>query len=594
MAESCPINTFPKAWDTEIAKAAAIVFAVCFALFSISLPRGPVFGDGLEFVATAAVRGVPHPTGYPLFIEALSPFASSYTNAAMVCSFFAACAAACWTLLCGRLLRRTLDVLPSPLPLQCIIGLGLAGGLSSALWGQATLVEVYGLNALLMLGALAILCSKSESALCWRQLSVAGLLLSLGIANHLSILAVFPLFGFRLLESFRKQHLGFRSLPFPLLAVSLPAVILYGLLMLRAAQSPAINWGNAESLDGLMWLLTGGDYKSSQFLQERPGTPFTMGTWIPHAISILINCVVQYGGQLFGFHPVAGRVSVGLFGLMGFFQIGLVVWGLKVLWTQNRFQFVGLLLGIAFLLFLLLTYRIPDISDYFLSLYVIMGAPLLIGLNELIKLIIKNFEYHLPEKRIRLVVLIALLAVVSFMANSKVGMRQNHQTARLVLERMTLALPENALLITHGDYDIYGMWYAQHVQGKKSEVLVVGANFMRQPWYGAMLPAEGTDPHGRYVKAKPGHFSQFTADDQYAMIRNQIIIPNASRVPIFTTDTDPLMLQYLSQEFRLTVVETLLSQEEYDVFLEQGVIATAIPTQLYRIEPLAGNAPPQP
>ncbi len=575
--------------DPIALKSAAIVFVVSLAVYIMSLPSGPLFGDGLEFVAAAAVGGVPHPTGYPLITELLGPFSGSYWQAAFACSVFAALGAACWAILVVKLLQPTVMFLKPNQQLVFLTLFGLLAPFSAGLWSAATLVEVYGLNALLMLAALLILARNPEGSLCWRQLSVTAVLISLGLANHLSIIMLIPLFGLRFLESLRLKHTSIKTVALPIVCFVLPVVILYSLLMMRASASPAINWGNAEDLQGLQWLIRGGDYKQTQFLMATPGVPFTVATYLPYAGSIGLLLLSQFGGQLLGVSSSTPLLLSIIFAILGAAQLLLVIVGFQQLLKRSSVVFWGLLIGIVVLLFVLFTYNIPDISDYFLALYCLFTVPLLLGCNLLLSMVIAKFEYTIPEKQPRLVWFAGLLVAVAFLSNSAVGMRQNSQTATPVISRISEALQPNALLITHGDYDTYSFWFHQLVENKRSDVLVVAANFMRNDWYQTMLPLEGQDPHGRYVAVQPASFATLTEKDQLAMIRHEIILPHLGQVPLYTTDCDPLMVHLLSQEFRLVPAAQLIDEEEYLNYARQGTLAQAIPTVIYKIEPLATN-----
>ena len=59
--------------------------------------------------------------------------------------------------------------------------------------------------------------------------------------------------------------------------------------------------------------------------------------------------------------------------------------------------------------------------------------------------------------------------------------------AATVLPMEKEIMPEGSVLVTGGDWDIYSAWYKQLARRERTDVLVVGANFMHQPWYPAFF-----------------------------------------------------------------------------------------------------------
>jgi hypothetical protein len=292
-------NSVPNTNESLI-KEAGIVMTVVALVYFFSVPRQPLFGDGLEFLCAAAVGGIPHPTGYPLFMLLLGPFSGSYFSGSLLCAFFGVIAAGCASIIIGRLLTPSLELFPQTLRSVIRISLGLAVGLSHSLWTASTVIEVYALNTAIMSAALVILISKPESILCWRQLTVVGSLISLGLGNHLMCLSVVPLFGMRLVESFNSKHTSITTLPIILIGTTIPVLALYSTLPLRAALMPPINWGNPTDIDGIIWHLRGGDYAAHAFLSSSPGTEFTFDTYLGFFGERLLDLTTALGSQLVG------------------------------------------------------------------------------------------------------------------------------------------------------------------------------------------------------------------------------------------------------------------------------------------------------
>ena len=59
-------------------------------VYLATMPRGLVWGDGIELVSVASTLGIAHPTGYPLFtllgyVFSNIPFGTAYWRVALFC-----------------------------------------------------------------------------------------------------------------------------------------------------------------------------------------------------------------------------------------------------------------------------------------------------------------------------------------------------------------------------------------------------------------------------------------------------------------------------------------------------------------------------
>ncbi len=121
-----------------------------FAVYVQTLAPTVDTGDGPELATAVLTLGVPHPTGYPLYmlIGQLWTRALPLGDPAWRLNLLSAlCAALAVALLAGSTARLTRSALAG----------WLAGGLlafSPLLWSQATVVEVYALHLVLVVGTL--------------------------------------------------------------------------------------------------------------------------------------------------------------------------------------------------------------------------------------------------------------------------------------------------------------------------------------------------------------------------------------------------------------------------------------------------------
>ncbi|MCB2156984.1 DUF2723 domain-containing protein [bacterium] len=567
-----PGQATPRLWVSP-----TIVGLASFALYAFTAARDPQFGDGLELLAAAAVGGIPHPTGYPLLELLLAPLAhgdGAYFRGALLCALFAAITAAMITALAGRLIR---DFGGDEKSRWIAPACGAIAAASASLWSSATIIEVYSLNAVFLTALLLVLAPNPNEPLCPRRLALAGLLQGLALTNHLSSLCMAPLLAWRILQAIQRRHR-------PAMSIVLPAVggviglLVYLYVPLRAASHPPINWGNPQNWSGFRWLVGGGDYRDVWFLSARQGVRFTAGQYIAFAGGRALEVIATFGSQLLGgigdyrlttlmissprASASAGMVlRAALAILIGgglWFVAGL---GAASMARRSRALTIALCGPLFLQLIFIFTYNIPDIADYYLGLLIALVPYLAVGAFVSMRWIGRRFRYEEdPGLYRRLHIFAALLVLIAVLSNWRVADHSGDDLAARWIDRLIEAVPENAVLITHGDADIYGAWYAKYVLGERPDLFVAGANFLRNEWYASMLPKN--DPLGRQAIVEPGEFKQFRLEDQVALVARGLIEPNLGKAPIVTTDADPLVIQGLAEKYRVRTIAVLISEEE--------------------------------
>ena len=113
---------------------------------------------------------------------------------------------------------------------------------------------------------------------------------------------------------------------------------------------------------------------------------------------------------------------------------------------------------------------------------------------------------------ISLLVLVAPALMVS--QNWNDHDRSHHTAARDYAHNFLESLDENAILFTYGDNDTYPLWYAQEVEGIRTDVRVVNLSLIAVDWYIDLL---------RYrMNESPVIDLQLTADQTRGRLRNQV------------------------------------------------------------------------
>src|SRR5262245_44411058 len=120
------------------------LFAGLLALYVVTLCPTVGVGDSGELTTAAATLGIPHPTGYPLYILAghLFLFLVPVGEVAWRMNLFSAVAAAGTAPVFFLWLRKWGQPVPAAL------SAALAFCLTLSFWGEANIARVYSLNAL--------------------------------------------------------------------------------------------------------------------------------------------------------------------------------------------------------------------------------------------------------------------------------------------------------------------------------------------------------------------------------------------------------------------------------------------------------------
>jgi hypothetical protein len=238
-----------------------MVLVSAFVVYFLTLCPTVWVGDSGELIAAAWTQGIPHPTGYPLWLLLVKAFATLVPigSVSWRMNLFSALCAAVAAELLARALRR--------LGASRIAAFG--GGMTLALlgpiWGEATIARTYPLAALVSAALLDLLARWIERPRD-RTLVLHQLVLGVGLANHPMVVAHLPaLFAVMLgrpssarapelpparrTPRFRAAFLQAGRIAVLLLAL-LPGLSIYLCLPRRAAADPPIEYHPVAEVDG--------------------------------------------------------------------------------------------------------------------------------------------------------------------------------------------------------------------------------------------------------------------------------------------------------------------------------------------------------
>jgi tetratricopeptide (TPR) repeat protein len=252
--------------------AALGVVAGVFVLYAAGACPTIYVGDSGDLVTAVHVLGIPHPSGYPLYVllghlwEMLIPLGSI----AWRMSLFSAAAAAATCGVVFALGRRAgLDAVAA-----LFAALLLAA--SPSFWGEATVQRVYTLDALFV--AVATACA-------WRwyrrrdrvSLAASFFVCGLGATNHtfMAVYAVALALAMCVADAGAFAR-GF-MLVVPAFAIGL---VPYLYLPLRARAAPVLNWGNPQTPSAFLDVVLRREFWDRAWLESAHDLPPVLGDYL--------------------------------------------------------------------------------------------------------------------------------------------------------------------------------------------------------------------------------------------------------------------------------------------------------------------------
>ena len=464
----------------EALVAAGLVGAVAFVTYALTVEPGVPTGDSGDLISSAYVLGVPHPPGYPLYmllgyLAMLLPGGSPALQMNLLSGFFDAVAVSLVFLVVYRLVtvgpygERIAARRWGPFVAGASAALLLA--FSTLFWAYSVVAEVFALNnlfaALLFLVGLEWCRRPDRVRLLWLWMFVFGL----ALCDQQTIALLLPGFVVLLWKGLRTSAGRGRRLSLRELGVALAAfaagLLPFLYLPLAALGSPAINWGNPDSLGRFAAVVERRDYGSfSLVLGSKRG-------------SIVENLELIFGDLTHGF------VYVG---------VVLAVAGLCWAWRNHRAE--GLALLIAFLaagpVFMMATNTAyPDelAKGIIARFYILPSIPFAIvaGLGAW-WLLERAQGVRLPALRPRLVALSAgavLLAapVASAVAHYSTDDESGNYVAQAYGEDLLAPLAPDSVLLMRGDQNETSIAYVQNVLHYRTDVIALDTELLKLPSY---------------------------------------------------------------------------------------------------------------
>ncbi len=434
-------------FSTHECAAAVLVFLLALLLF-VPMLAGDITGeDGPEFVTAAAVLGIPHPPGYPLYCmigHAFTrlPLGTLPWRVSLMSAVFAAGAAALVSLLAARLFQNSVTAPAAALVMAT----------KPEFARQAVVPEVYSMNAFFVALALLLLfmwrTSRRDRTLAW-----FAVVFGLGMTVHNTFALLAPLFAAFVICVDRRAPGGdaARLLPAPrrwavyaglslLSAAVFWAVCLY--LPLRSAANPPLDWGNPE----------------------------TLANWWRHLRREQFDFMVTQYPRGFGRLWEQAKVMAGLYMEQRFLFLDLA--GLMLMLFAGRKKDALFLAACAFAVVAgFVLWQNFELTRDWINVMKVFPIPAYM----ISSLFMAAFLAFLWKKNYQLLcfLLIFMPGFIGgvFGAPLENASKTGYPWARRYAMEILDTLPENAVYVSDSDHGSFSLLYLQAVEGKRPDVI---------------------------------------------------------------------------------------------------------------------------
>lgn len=434
---------------------AVILFVLALAVYGVTLAPTITWshdgGDGGDLITAVHTLGLAHPPGYPTYILmgrlfSLLPWEDTAYKLNLMSAVFSALTITLFYLIAVELSPSSAPRL-AVLIIPVVAALGLA--FSPVFWSQALITEVYGLNAFFVAVVLWLLVR-------WRRSHTPALLILLGfiyglsLGNHLTMTLLIPPIALLLWRE--RHHLRLALLGAVVLSL-LVGLSIYLYLPLRAAQNPPLNWGNPQTLQQFLWVVSASLYRHFVFALPWDQVPTRLSAWA----TLLIK---QFGWW-------------GLFlGLTG-------AWHLR--YRDRSFSYLSWLAFILYTAYAI-GYNTTDSYVYLIPTFMFFALWLGGGLSVVLSYLADVW----PKTGAAVWVgcgLALAMPVLSLGTNFATTNLSQDRTAHDFGREIMAALPAEAIALTNSDQHTFTLWYFQYVVTGRMDLVIVDEALLPHRWY---------------------------------------------------------------------------------------------------------------
>jgi tetratricopeptide (TPR) repeat protein len=232
-----------------------------FVVYALGACRTIYVGDSGELVTAVYTLGIPHPSGYPLYVllgklwTLLVPIGSIAFRMSL---FSAAVGAAAVAVVHGTLRRLGVNV-------WAAVTAALLVAFGPSFWGEANVQRVYALNALFVALATAVVFDWHRTR-DDRRLVLAALVCGLGATNH-TVMGIFAAAAgvFAVITDWTVLRRG-RTIGAAAGAFA-AGLLVYLYLPVRSRFDPPLDWSNPETPSALLRVVTRRDFWERRWME---------------------------------------------------------------------------------------------------------------------------------------------------------------------------------------------------------------------------------------------------------------------------------------------------------------------------------------
>lgn len=407
-----------------------------------------VFGtDSGDFLTASLAKGVPHPSGYPLYtllgilFQSLPIVATPAWKMGLVSAIISSLSVVVVYLIAKILTKSRYISLASSLTLAFLY----------PFWLYAEVVEVFSLHYffILLLSYIAIRFYKTKEK---RNLYYLAFFLGVSLTNNLAIILLFPAILILIFISYPKVLLDYKLLlkSFLFLVLGLTP---YVYIPIAASYDPVVNWGKVVNLENFLDLILRKQYGWGKF---NPGN--SLNHYILYWRTF-INPIIPILSLLGGFYLIKKRqYGLFLFLLLSFLALGPLYFKYTVREFVSSIGKFGSL------------ERFYIQSIVSAMLFVPAG---LLAFQELIQKLLKNKVLRKFTRTI-FVVTIFTIPLASFITNfENTNLSHNFIGDNLGYDILN-TLPENSILLSQDDHNVFNALYIQLAYDIRPDIYIPG------------------------------------------------------------------------------------------------------------------------
>lgn len=405
---------------------------------------GVGFWDTGEFQTVAAVLGIAHPTGYPLYtllgkLFTVWPWGSMAYRVSLMSALSAALAVGGLVLLLGRLRVN----------LWLALSAALGFAFSVNVWGTANRADPHTLHAAIVAGLWLLAWRWGESGdrrFLWGLALGAGL----GLGNHMLMVMELPALGLYALLSRPRDFVRPQALGLSLLFGTL-GLCVYAYIPLRAMMEPPLSYAHPTTWERFKYLVLAEQFQGG------------MGFLSLAGLRALIARLPEVMGWYADWLTVPGRALL----------FGLACGGFGSLFMRNRRLALCMALGALIPFYAASTYVNADLSRYYIVPNWLLFAFAAMGADELLALW-KEWRGTQAHTRTAMLLAVATLVLPFLLLDTnwkKVDQHQNRDAERY--EQATLAaVKPGAVIISWWSFST-PLWYGRYVEGRRPDVEII-------------------------------------------------------------------------------------------------------------------------